>query len=92
MLHSPGFVKHGEQGLICKLEKAIYGLNQSPWAWFDKFSNALLKYGFSISQIDHSGFIYPASSIVMLLVVCVDDIMLAGNNAPSINTLKDYLR
>lgn len=42
MLPPPGFVKQGQHGLVCKLKKSIYGLKYSPWAWFNKFNNALL--------------------------------------------------
>ena len=36
MEQPPGFVAQGETHLVCKLQKAIYGLKQSPRAWFDK--------------------------------------------------------
>ena len=32
--------------MVCKLEKAIYSLKQSPQAWFDKFSRIISKGGF----------------------------------------------
>ena len=36
MEQPPGFVAQGETHLVCKLQKAIYDLKQSPRAWFDK--------------------------------------------------------
>lgn len=36
MEQTPGFVAQGETHLVCELQKAIYGLKQSPRAWFDK--------------------------------------------------------
>ena len=38
----PGFVAQGESSFVCKLKKAIYGLKQSPKAWYDKLSGVLL--------------------------------------------------
>ncbi|KAL0415349.1 UNVERIFIED_CONTAM: Retrovirus-related Pol polyprotein from transposon RE1 [Sesamum latifolium] len=43
MEQPPGYVAQGEkQRLVCKLKKAIYGLKQSPRAWFDKFSRIIV--------------------------------------------------
>ena len=36
----PGFEK-GKNDKICKLKKSLYGLKQSPRAWFDRFSKVL---------------------------------------------------
>ena len=42
----PGFVAQGEPHLVCKLKQAIYGLKQSPRAWFDKFNHVVFARGF----------------------------------------------
>ena len=38
MEQPPGYVAQGESSEVCLLKKAIYGLKQSPRAWFYKFS------------------------------------------------------
>ena len=45
MEQPPGYVAQGEN-LICRLRKVIYGLKQSPRAWFDKFSKVISNVGF----------------------------------------------
>ena len=35
----PGFVVQEESGLVCKLCRSLYGLKQSPQAWFSQFSS-----------------------------------------------------
>jgi len=32
---------------VCKLKKSLYGLKQSPRAWFDRFTKAVKKFGYS---------------------------------------------
>ena len=41
MEQPPGFVAQGELGKVCRLRKSLYGLKQSPRAWFGKFSQAV---------------------------------------------------
>ena len=40
-----GFVAQGEVGNVCRFRKSLYGLKQSPHAWFDKFSQAVETFG-----------------------------------------------
>ena len=39
MEQPPGFVPQGESGLVCRLRRSLYGLKQSPRAWFGRFSS-----------------------------------------------------
>jgi hypothetical protein len=34
MLQPPGFKDLSKPGHVCRLQKAIYGLKQAPWAWY----------------------------------------------------------
>ena len=38
------FVAQGEISRVCHLRKSLYGLKQSPCAWFDKFSQVIEKF------------------------------------------------
>jgi Reverse transcriptase (RNA-dependent DNA polymerase) len=52
----PGYEGLRNKGLVCKLKKPLYGLKQSPRAWFGRFRSAMLKYGFMQSDSDHTLF------------------------------------
>ena len=41
MEQSPGFVSQGGIRKVFRLQKSLYGLKQSPRAWFGKFSQAV---------------------------------------------------
>lgn len=58
MKQPPGLEDPEKPGSICKLKKAIYGLRQSPRAWFDKFSTFLIELGFRCTHADPSLFVY----------------------------------
>jgi len=46
MEQPPKFVAQGESsGMVCCLRKSLYGLKQSPRAWFGKFSNVVQQFG-----------------------------------------------
>jgi len=49
------YVAQGENK-VCRLMKAIYGLKQSPQAWFEKFSITIYGIGFHHRYSYHSVF------------------------------------
>jgi hypothetical protein len=46
MSQPEGFVKKGQEHKVCKLIKSLYGLKQSPRAWYEKLTKHLLKLNF----------------------------------------------
>jgi hypothetical protein len=85
MEQPPGFVAQGEyRGCVCKLKKTLYGLKQSPRAWFGKLSEAIMEFGLHRCQTDHSVFHLHMSAGYILLVVYVDDIVITGDDSGGI--------
>ena len=39
---------------VCRLRKSLYGLKQSPRAWFERFTKVVKGYGFVQCQSDHT--------------------------------------
>lgn len=78
----PGFVDTKHPNLVRKLQKALYGLKQAPRAWYSTFSSFLLSQGFQNSHCDSSLFLYKTSTVILVVLVYVDDILITGN-APS---------
>ncbi|XP_071933223.1 uncharacterized protein [Coffea arabica] len=86
-----GFVAQGESGKVCHLRKSLYGPKQSLRAWFEKFSLAVERFGMQKSKSDHSVFYKQSEIGIILLVVYVDDIVITGNDAAGISSLKTFL-
>ncbi|RVW29613.1 Retrovirus-related Pol polyprotein from transposon TNT 1-94 [Vitis vinifera] len=81
MEQPPGFVAQGESGLVCRLCRSLFGLKQSPRAWFDRFSSVVQEFGMLCSTADYSVF-YHHNSLrqCIYLVVYVDDVVITGSD------------
>lgn len=79
-----GFEQGGPH-LVCKLNKAIYGLKQASRSWFLTVQSALLKLGFSQSKADTSLFIRNRKSDITYLLIYVDDMLVTGSSPTAIN-------
>ena len=92
MEQPPGFVVQGESGLVCRLRRSLYGLKQSPQAWFGRFSSIVQEFGMLHSTTDHLVFYHHNSSRQCIyLVVYVDDIVITSSDQDGIQKLKQHL-
>jgi hypothetical protein len=87
----PGFESNHNTGKVLRLHRSLYGLKQSPRAWFDRFRQAMLKRGYRQSNADHTLFYKHANKKVAILIVYVDDIVITGNAIEEISGLKHHL-
>ena len=88
----PGFEESFGVGKVCKLKKSLYGLKQSPRAWFEHFDKVIKHYGYTQSQADHTMFYKHSNECkVAILIVYVDDIVLTGDDCNELEKLKGKL-
>ena len=88
-----GFVIKGESGVrVCKLNKIIYRLKQSPKAWFDKLSPILLSFSFRRWNFDNSVFVLKRDTGMVVPIIYMDDIIVFGSDVTSIEEVKGYLK
>jgi len=73
-----GFVENSS--LVCKLQKAIYGLKQAPKCWNRRFDTFITSQGFIRSESDNCLYIRGDKFVCTYLLLYVDDILLAGEN------------
>lgn len=79
MRQPEGFVVHGNENKVCRLQKSIYGLKQAARSWNETFNSVLLQESFKRSEADPCLYIKENdSSIPAFIVVHVDDILCVG--------------
>nr|KYP36829.1 Retrovirus-related Pol polyprotein from transposon TNT 1-94 [Cajanus cajan] len=77
--------------LVCRLNKAIYGLQQAPRAWFAKLASTLITFGFKPAKCDNSLFILVTVVHTIYILVYVDDILITGSSPALIQNLINRL-
>ena len=91
MVQPPGFITPGLEHLVCKLHKSLYGLRQSPRAWYARLHAALLTWNLLQSHSDPNLYYAHIGNDTIALLVYVDDILITGSNLQLLNQLKSHL-
>ena len=66
---------------VCKLRKSLHGLKQSPQAWFDYFTKAVKRYGYTQCQSDHTLFVkHSPGAQIDIIIMYVDNIIFIGDH------------
>ena len=91
MKQPEGFIVKGQEDLVCRLKRSIYGLKQSGRCWNNTLDEELKKMGFVQSAGDPC--IYIASEgEVCIVAVYVDDIIIGAKTDDRILQIKRDLR
>ena len=76
MKQPEGFTVKGKKEPVCKLKKSLYGLNQSPRMWYQKFDSCVLGLGFMRSKVDHCVYSKHIGDHFINIVLDDDDMLL----------------
>jgi hypothetical protein len=90
MTMPPGFNSTGESK-VCRLTKSLYGFKQASREWFAKLSTTIISLGFTQAKSDYSLFTRVQGSSYIALLVYVDDIAIASNDATTVKVLTTLL-
>eukprot|EP00253_Pinus_taeda_P020671 PITA_20671 len=84
-----GFVQHRNEKFVCRLKKSLYGLKQSLRQWYKKFDSFMLSQKYVRSEYDHCVYFKQLNNgMFIILVLYVDDMLLASKIIEEINRLK----
>lgn len=88
----PGFEEELGRNKVCRLKKSLYGLKQSPRAWFERFGIVVKGLGYIQSEADHTLFYkHSTNNMIAILIVYVDDIILTGDDSLELKNLREKL-
>jgi hypothetical protein len=91
MTQSEGFIVEGKEHMRCKLKKSIYGLKQASRQWYLKFDEVIKKFEFIENQVDNCIYVKIKGSMFIILVLYVDDILLACSDKNLLHETKGFL-
>jgi hypothetical protein len=82
---------HNDSSLVCRLNKSLYGLKQSPRAWYAKMDNLLLDTNFSRCHYDPNVYMKKVGRHLIILILYVDDLILTGSDPKFLNHVNTNL-
>ena len=77
-------------GTVCKLEKSLYGLKQSPRCWNKAFWEYLKKVGFTQTSGDACVYIRKGETLI-IIAIYVDDLIMLAEDTSEMQKIKDIL-
>ena len=93
MAQPEGYKVTGKENLVCKLEKSLYRLKQSPRQWCKRFDKFMIGQNYTRSKYDHCVYwrkLQDGSFTYLLLYV--DDMLIASKSQTEIGKLKTQLK
>jgi hypothetical protein len=92
MCQPPGFEKEKVAHKVYKLDKALYGLRQTPRVWNSKLDITLKDLGFVHSPLEHGLYARGANSRTLLMGVYVDAMIVIGGGSTEISNFKKQMQ
>lgn len=86
-----GYVKKGQEKMVYRLLKALYGLRQAPRAWYAKLSSCLENLGFKRCAYEHAVYIRQSKGENLIVGVYVDDLLITGTSVSIIEEFKEQM-
>jgi hypothetical protein len=88
-----GFIQPGEEHLVFRLHKPLYGLKQSPRKWNEKFDSFIIQFGLSRSTADQCIYFSRSEDPddFIMLGIWVDDGLIASKSTAKARAIIQFL-
>ena len=64
---------------VCKLKKAMYGLNKAPRSWYGRIDTFFTSLGFTNSKVDPNLYMKVIDNEPVILLLSMDDLFMTRN-------------
>ncbi|RVW38606.1 Retrovirus-related Pol polyprotein from transposon TNT 1-94 [Vitis vinifera] len=91
MVQPENFESNDSKQLVCRLKRSIYGLKQASRQWYRKFDQVITSFGFKENTVDLCIYLKFSGSKFIILVLYVDDILLASSDVGLLHETKRFL-
>ena len=86
-----GYVVHGRENEVCRLNKSIYGIGQASRIWFLSLQEALIAYGFVQSTTNPCVYHRCRADSFLIAACWVDDGLMAGSSDDIVISAVEHL-
>ena len=91
MLQPEGFEEENKN-MVCRLNKSLYGLKQAPRCWYKRFDSFITSLGYNRLNADPCTYFKRfGENDYIILLLYVDDMLVAGPNKDRVKELKAQL-
>jgi hypothetical protein len=84
---TPGFESSKYLDKVYNLSNALYGLKQTPQAWYARFKMFLLEHEYVMRSVDKTLFTLNRDTDILLIQIYVDDIIFCGSSHTCVQIL-----
>ncbi|KAE8701406.1 hypothetical protein F3Y22_tig00110548pilonHSYRG00924 [Hibiscus syriacus] len=92
MLQPEGFEEKEKKNLVCRLNKSLYGLKHAPRCWYKRFDSFIMCLRYNRLNADPCAYFKRSGdNDFVILLLYVDDMLVAGPNKDHIEELKAQL-
>ncbi|RVW63854.1 Retrovirus-related Pol polyprotein from transposon TNT 1-94 [Vitis vinifera] len=88
MVQPENFESNDSKQLVCRLKRSIYGLKQASRQWYRKLNQVITSFAFKENIIDQCIYLKFSGSKFIILVLYVDDILLASSDVGLLHETK----
>ena len=91
MQQPDGYIQQGKELLVCKLNKSLYGLKQSPRCWNKVLTEFMKSLGFTQSSADPCIYVRDSRSLT-IVAAYVDDLIIATKTDEEMQDVQQQLQ